>query len=360
MKKLRILLRDFRTVVKDGQIVTFNIGTTAHAPGTAALLQKVLPECEIVIWASAELSPPLQKMMERRFPDIPIVCGALEGSNKPLTDAAHWCDLLMIGSGTGIAVPRDVEAFTAFTSKPYGAAGIGYADKDFEKIQQSDFVFYRDTIAWQQAKAAQVTVPGGFVPDGAFAFDAYDEAAAAAFMQKYGLESGKFVCCLPRYRTTPRWEFFPNGKLPPEEVLEYNRSMVRFDMTPLVESAVLCVRKLGIKVVLSPETEPAIRLCQNELYQMFPDDIKPFVVVPDAFWEADLALGVYRHSCGVYGTEMHSQVMAVGNGVPAIVCRSKDRYGIIAAIADKKVFTVRTHLDRPGVITERFFTVNQS
>ena len=57
---------------------------------------------------------------------------------------------------------------------------------------------------------------------------------------------------------------------------------------------------------------------------MFPDDIRPYIAVPDAFWEADLALGVYRQSRGLFGTEMHSQVMAVGNGIPAIVCRTSE------------------------------------
>ena len=37
----RILLRDFRTV-KNGEVVNFNIGTAAHAPGTLAVLKKHL------------------------------------------------------------------------------------------------------------------------------------------------------------------------------------------------------------------------------------------------------------------------------------------------------------------------------
>ena len=56
MKKIRILLRDFRTVVKNGEVVNFNIGTTAHGPGAAAMLRKFLPGCEIRDWASAPLS----------------------------------------------------------------------------------------------------------------------------------------------------------------------------------------------------------------------------------------------------------------------------------------------------------------
>ena len=107
-------------------------------------------------------------------------------------------------------------------------------------------------------------------------------------------------------------------------MIDYNRSMVKQDMTPLVEAACRVVREKRWKVLLSPETEPATRLCQKELISMFPDDVRPFIAVPESFWEADLALGVYRQSRGLFGIEMHSQVMAVGSGIPAMVCRTKE------------------------------------
>jgi hypothetical protein len=65
MKKIRILLRDFRKVVLNGEVVNFNIGTTAHGPGAVALLDRYLPECEVCVWASAPLSEPMRKMMRR-------------------------------------------------------------------------------------------------------------------------------------------------------------------------------------------------------------------------------------------------------------------------------------------------------
>lgn len=323
VKKIKILLRDFRKVVKDGKVVNFNVGTTAHGPGAITVLEKFVPECEVTVWASAPLSEPMQRMMERRFPDVKIVCGRLDGSSKAVEDAVHWCDLLLIGPGTGIAVHRDVEAFTKFCNKPYAAAGIGFAAKDIEKMRQSGFIFLRDSAALAAAEKAELGVPTAFVPDGAFLFDAADDAGAVEFMRRHGLEKGKFVCCLPRYRYTPTWEFCP-GETYPEDRIAYNKSMIVQDMEPLVKAACRVVREKGLKVLLSPETEPAIRLCRNELLSMFPADVKPFIVVPDHFWEADLALGVYKLSRGVWGIEMHSQVMAIGNGIPAMVCRTKE------------------------------------
>ena len=77
-----ILLRDFRTV-KNGEVINFNIGTAAHAPGTLAVLKKYLgKDVRITVWADAPLSEPLAKLMRRHFPDVDIVSGRLDGSES--------------------------------------------------------------------------------------------------------------------------------------------------------------------------------------------------------------------------------------------------------------------------------------
>jgi polysaccharide pyruvyl transferase WcaK-like protein len=43
------------------------------------------------------------------------------------------------------------------------------------------------------------------------------------------------------------------------------------------------------------------------------------------FWLTDEALSVYRRSAGVFGSEMHSPIMALGSGVPAVVCRFEEQ-----------------------------------
>ena len=45
----------------------------------------------------------------------------------------------------------------------------------------------------------------------------------------------------------------------------------------------------------------------------------------EKFWLTDEALSTYVRSAGLFGSEMHSPIMAVGNGVPAIVCRFKEQ-----------------------------------
>jgi hypothetical protein len=45
----------------------------------------------------------------------------------------------------------------------------------------------------------------------------------------------------------------------------------------------------------------------------------------EKFWLTDEALSVYVKSAGLFGSEMHSPIMAVGNGIPAIVCRFEEQ-----------------------------------
>jgi len=57
------------------------------------------------------------------------------------------------------------------------------------------------------------------------------------------------------------------------------------------------------------------------LFDKLPDDIKDRVVWRQDYWLTDEALSVYVRSAGLFGNEMHSPIMCIGNGIPAIVCR---------------------------------------
>ena len=45
----------------------------------------------------------------------------------------------------------------------------------------------------------------------------------------------------------------------------------------------------------------------------------------EQFWLTDEALSTYVRSAGLFGSEMHSPIMALGNGIPAIVCRFEEQ-----------------------------------
>jgi hypothetical protein len=59
----------------------------------------------------------------------------------------------------------------------------------------------------------------------------------------------------------------------------------------------------------------------GDLVDPLPADVKTGVVWRETYWLTDEALSTYLRSAGLFGNEMHSPIMCIGNGVPAVVCR---------------------------------------
>jgi hypothetical protein len=116
----RILLRSSWQIV--------NIGDIAHTPGVLALIEKHLPDAEVRLWASGDLSDEVAAMEHRRFPKLKIVKGAIgedgKASNADLAGAMAWGDFLLHGSGPSLVAAKDVAAFVKHTGKPFGVFGI--------------------------------------------------------------------------------------------------------------------------------------------------------------------------------------------------------------------------------------------
>jgi hypothetical protein len=203
----RILLRSSWQVV--------NIGDIAHTPGVLALLERYLPETEVRLWASQDLSEEVMAMEHKRFPKLRIVKGSIgetgKASTPELQDAIGWCDFLLHGSGASLVAAKDVAAFVKHTGKPFGVYGIKhgsfFSGNDKDILSQAKFVFFRDSVSLEKARAEGVKSPVmEFGPDGAFGCDLRNDARATAFLRANGLEEGKFLCCIPRLRYTPYWK----------------------------------------------------------------------------------------------------------------------------------------------------------
>lgn len=325
-----------------------NIGDIAHTPGVLALIEQHIPGAEVILWASADLSTEVGDMLQKRFPKLKIVKGTIgadgKASNPALGDAVAWADFLLHGSGPSLVAAKDLAAFVKHTGKPFGVYGIthgpfvspgnGTGDKeisdkgisDKELLNQAEFVFFRDSVSLEQAKKAGVKCPRiAFGPDGAFACDLRDDAKATAFLAASGLEEGKFLCCLSRLRYTPYWTIPEKNRALDAQKHARNEALKEHDHAALREAIVAVVRETPLKVLLCPEDMTQMAVGKELFWDKLPDDVRSRVVWRDKFWLTNVALSTYVKSAGLFGSEMHSPIMAVGNGIPAIVCRFEEQ-----------------------------------
>jgi polysaccharide pyruvyl transferase WcaK-like protein len=100
-----------------------------------------------------------------------------------------------------------------------------------------------------------------------------------------------------------------------------NEAMGEHDLAPLRESVIAIVRETPMKVLLCPEDSSQMEVNKAHIYDKLPDDAKAKVVWKPDYWLTGEALSTYRRSAGLFGAEMHSPIMCIGNGIPAIVCR---------------------------------------
>jgi polysaccharide pyruvyl transferase WcaK-like protein len=320
-KNARILLRSSWQVV--------NIGDIAHTPGVLALLEKYLPAAEVRLWGSPDLSEEVMAMEHRRFPKLRIVKGSIgedgKASNPDLQDTLAWCDFLLHGSGPSLVAARDVAAFTKHFNRPFGVYGITHGSfqsrtSDKELLNQARFVFFRDSVSLRLAQSEGVKAPVmEFGPDGAFACDLRDDEKAIAFLRANNLEAGKFLCCIPRLRYTPYWKI-RNQPIIAERAAR-NEAMAEHDHAPLRAAISAVVRETNLKVLLCPEDMTQMEVGKQWVYDKLPADVQKRVVWREQFWLTDEALSTYRRSAGMFGLEMHSPIMCIGNDIPAIVGR---------------------------------------
>jgi polysaccharide pyruvyl transferase WcaK-like protein len=307
---------------------TVNIGDIGHTPGVLALLEQHLPEAEVTLWPM-DVRNGVEAMLRRRFPQLRIV--------RDKTAAFAAGDFLLHGSGPYLTAHRDVAAWKAETGKPYGVYGITMAAagdpglkimrnngldaycKDL--LDTAQFVFLRDSKSLEVVRRAGVKAPViEFGPDGAFAADVRDDAAAERFLAAHGLEAGRFLCFLPNLRNAPYWKVKP-GYAFDEAKHQRNEQMKEHDHAPLRAAITAIVREAGLKALIVPEDSTQMESGKELLYDPLPDDVKRHVVHRKEFWLTDEAISTYTRSAGLVSNEMHSPIMSVGQGVPALVGR---------------------------------------
>ncbi len=307
---------------------TVNIGDIAHTPGVLALLEKHLPHVEVRLWPS-KVDNGVEEMLMKRFPKLIILKGA------DVKKAFEECDFLLHGSGPSLVAEKDVVKWKESTGKPYGVYGItlpstsstatkatpdGVISKTIEVLSGGKFAFFRDSVSLALAKKKGCTCPiMEFGPDGAFATDLRDDEKALAFLKEHGLEEGKFLCCIGRLRYSEYWKMKGTAFDPIKHAR--NEAMKEHDLGPLREAIIAVVKQTDMKVLLCPEDSSQMEVNKVNFYDKLPEDVKAKVVWRSTYWLTGEALSTYVRSAGLFGAEMHSPIMCIGAGIPAIVCR---------------------------------------
>lgn len=308
-----------RRIVLRSSWQTENIGDIAHTPGMLALLERHRPGDAVTLWPN-ELSPEVERLLTGRFPKLAI---ARTGPERAAALAA--CDFFLHGSGPGLVGAAEAERARA-AGKPYGFAGVTLSDDELTRhrdlLAGARFVFTRDTDSLRALEQAKIPGPkAAFGPDATFALDLRDEPAADRLLAQGRLEAGRFLCVVPRLRWTPYWEVHPERVRPDPRKSATNEAFAEPDHAKARAAIVAWVRDLGGRVLLAPEMTYAVPRLRPLLYDPLPADVKPAVVVLGRYWLTAEAASVYARAAAVVSLEMHSPILAVAAGTPAVLLR---------------------------------------
>jgi hypothetical protein len=293
------------------------------------------------------------------YPRLKIAQGEVGADGEPTTPelAQAWAetDLYLNGSGSGFPGRTDALAFRKATGKPLGVFGVStdpisgfgpgrepeggtlneirakaerlppdHLDDDTRYvIDRAAFFFCRDTISRDYLRSQQLKTPIiEFGPDAQLGMTLRDDATGFAYLERNGLEEGKFICVIPRLRYTPYYRIRNIPRVPDDDVKDaINDRTTEQDHAKLRDMIIRYVRETGNKVLACPEMTYQIELAKEVLVDPLPEEIKPNVVWRDSFWLPDEAASVYSKALAVVSVECHSPLIALHNGTPAFYVR---------------------------------------
>lgn len=299
---------------------TVNIGDIAHTPGMLALIERHLPAAEVTLWPSG-LSQEVRDLLLARFPKLRLA----ESAERQQAALAE-CDFCLHGSGPGLVGAKQLTQWQT-TGKPYGFGGVTLNDAELKDqralLAGAQFIYCRDTKSLEALQASGITGPTmEFGPDATFHLDLKDDTRAEVFLKEHSLAPKSFACFVPRLRWTPYWK--EGRKYSPEERAKReaeNEKHAESDHAKLRVAIIAWVRETGLTALLCPEMTYQVELLKPLLFDSLPDDVKPRVIVRPSYWLTAEAASTYARAVAVVSIEMHSPIIAIANGTPAIHVR---------------------------------------
>jgi len=319
-----------------------NIGDIGHTPGALSLLWKYLPDAEITLWPG-ELGHGARELLLKNYPRLKIVAGGLDADGKPskpeLARAWAEADLYLSGSGSGFPASAHAVAFQKATGKPVGVFGVsndpisgfgGKRDPEGGTLLSlreralalppnhlsADLRFIMDRAAFFFCRLE-------FGPDAQLGMHLRDDEKGMAYLKTSGLETGKFICVVPRVRYTPYHRMTPPRKAAPDDTAKdaINERTTARDLGKLRDLMIAYVRATGNKVLTCPEMTYQMELAKEYLVDPLPADVKRNVVWRETYWLPDEAASVYAKAQAVISVECHSPLIALHNGTPTFCVR---------------------------------------
>ncbi|WP_164851406.1 polysaccharide pyruvyl transferase family protein [Larkinella soli] len=322
-----------------------NIGDQGHTPGTLRLLQRYVPEAEILLWHQ-DPRPETEKVITKNFPNVTIVRGAFSDGAKPfggeLKDAFDRANLYIVNSGMvfnyglfGYDWPSSMVSLTPFYYCLDRGLPFGLYGQSFDKFAHPAMPVYRDVLS----RAAFIYTredesrkflnenrftPGvlEFGPDGCFGIDVRDEERGLAYLKKTGLEDGKFLAIVIRTNTKHVYDTGKGSLLNPAQATPEQQEQDRVRMGYVRDLITTWVRETGLKVLLAPEVSKEVAQNKEKVYDQLPADVQSKVVWRDTYWNCDEAMSVYARAHSMFGIEPHSLIMGLALGVPVVHARS--------------------------------------
>lgn len=352
----RILLR--------GSWQSVNIGDIGHTPGALRLIEKHFPEAEIMLWPG-RLGHGSKEFLLKAFPRVRIIeeangeppgLGPDHRSASPaLAKAWEEADFMLHGSGSGFGARAHLAAFHRATGKPYGVFGTstdpisGFGEgRDPEGgtlasireriealprthldaetrwiIDHASFMFTRETLSRDYLRLQGVKTPIlEFGPDAQFGMHLRDDASGDAYRRAAKLETGKFICVIPRLRYTPYYQIRNEPRVATDYVKDaIDERTTEQDHAKLRDMIVRYVRATGHRVMACAEMTYQIPMAKEVIVDPLPVDVKKNVHWRDTYWLPDEAASIYAHAQAVVSVECHSPIISLANGTPAFYVR---------------------------------------
>ena len=300
-----------------------NIGDIGHTPGMLEILRRNRTDLKLTLWP-CDVGHGVKAMLQREFPDVAIIEGDSKSPALQAAFAEH--DFMLNGSGPSVVCANDLQEWRRITGKPYGIFGVTIEHltpelKDL--LDNADFIYCRDTVSVNFIRNAQVKCPVmEFGPDATFAINLRDDSTAKTFLNQHGLMQDRFVCVIPRLRYTPYYKI--HNYAPSDEDLRRNKVSSEFaepDHAKLRDAIINILDNTSMKILICAEMTYEVKLGKELIYDRLPDKYLSRIIWRDSYWRPDEAASVYAAAALVVSFEMHSPIIALAAGTPAIYLR---------------------------------------